>query len=230
MSSNGNKATIQVAIDGPAGAGKSSVAKEISKKLGILYLDTGAMYRAFAYHVYKSGFDKTADDALLLKLFETFELEFMEDKLYLNGVDITSDIRTPDIDKKVSEFAGNSLVRKNMVKLQQRIADSVSIVMEGRDICSVVLPNAKYKFYLDANVDERARRRYEQNLQKGVSADFETIKNDIIRRDKVDSGREADPLRIAEDALLLDSSDMSFDEVVAFILRKIGSDGIKTNV
>ncbi len=219
--------SIQVAIDGPAGAGKSSVAKEISKKLGILYLDTGAMYRAFAYHVYNSGYDKNASEDTLISLFDTFNLEFRDDKLFLNNEDITSAIRTPEMDIKVSEFASNGSVRRNMVKLQQKIADCVDIVMEGRDICNVVLPNAEYKFYLDANVNERAMRRYKQNLQKGNKADFEKIKKDIIRRDKVDSEREVDPLCVAKDAVMLDSSDMTFDEVVDFILQKIALDGNK---
>lgn len=212
------KEIIQIAIDGPAGAGKSSVAKILSNKLGIVYLNTGAMYRAFAYHAIKNNFDSDLSDEEVCELFENFDLVYEKENIILNGKDISSQIRTPEIDKRVSGFASNPLIRKKCVQLQQKLAQNCSIVMEGRDICKVVLPNANYKFYLDASVDERANRRYSQNLANGINEDLEDIKTDIQRRDKIDSERKADPLCIAEDAIVIDSTNLNQDEVADYII------------
>ncbi len=215
---------IQIAIDGPAGAGKSTIAKLVAEKLNILYLDTGAMYRAITFYAVQNGVEGTDNEALA-KLFENFDLEFTDEKLFLNGTDITKEIRTPEIDKAISVFAANPFVREKLVKLQREIGSQRSIVMEGRDIGTVVLKDTPYKFYLDANVDVRANRRYEQNMQKGVSFDKEAIKSDIIRRDKVDSGRAADPLTIAEGSTVIDTSYMSSEEVLNTILNKVNIEG-----
>lgn len=212
------KDVIQIAIDGPAGAGKSSVAKILSNKLDIVYLNTGAMYRAFAFHAINKKYDSNLSDEDVLELFNDFNLVYEGEKIILNGEDITLLIRTPEIDKNVSGFASNPLIRKKCVELQQKIAEGCSIVMEGRDICNVVLPDAKYKFYLDASVEERAKRRYLQNLGNGIDEDLESIKKDIERRDKIDSERETDPLTIAEDAMVIDSTNLNLDEVADYII------------
>ncbi|NLW69620.1 MAG: (d)CMP kinase [Eubacteriaceae bacterium] len=217
-----NNEIIRIAIDGPAGAGKSSVARAVAERLGILYLDTGAMYRAFAYYVLNRGQLSDINDADKLSgLFEGFGLSFEEGKIFLNGEDITEQIRTPRIDKEVSVFASNAMIRREMVRLQQRIARNRSIIMEGRDICTVVLKDTAYKFYLDASVEERARRRHEQNLQKGIDSDMEKIKADIIRRDEADQSRKADPLRIDKDAYVVDSTHMTQEEVIETIIAKV---------
>lgn len=212
---------IQIAIDGPAGAGKSTVAKLLAEKLDILYLDTGAMYRAFTFFCRSQGIGHDLSDEKVLELFGRFGLEMLPGKVVLNGEDITSAIRTKDIDLNVSGFAANALIRKKMVELQQAIAGRNSIVMEGRDICDVVLPDAEFKYYLDASVEERAKRRCLQNEQKGVHEEMEAVMADIIRRDTIDSTREADPLSISADAVVLDTSGMSVDEVIDTIIARV---------
>ena len=214
---------IQIAIDGPSGAGKSTLAKYLAGKLGILYLDTGAMYRSFAYHAEQNGVSGS-DDAAIVKLFDSFHLDFDKSKVLLNGKDITAQIRTPHMDKKVSEYAVNPLIRKHLVEMQRNIWSKQSIVMEGRDIGSVVLKDAPYKFYIDANLDERAKRRYLQNLEKNPDADYEYIKNDIIRRDKVDSQRTDSPLCVPLGAHVIDTSNISVDEVAEIIIGLIKSE------
>lgn len=211
---------IRIAIDGPAGAGKSSVARAIAEKLGILYLDTGAMYRAFAYYAENLAEAGEIDEEKAEELFRDFDLKFADGKVFLGDEDITQVIRTPRIDKAVSPYASNPFVRKQMVSLQRSIGQDTDIVMEGRDICTVVLKDSPYKFYLDASVEERARRRFLQNEQKGISEDMEAIKADIIRRDEADMNRQADPLRKAEDAIVVDSTDMSQEQVVDEIINK----------
>lgn len=210
--------TLQIAIDGPAGAGKSTIAKLLAKKLNIVYLDTGAMYRALTLHAREMGVD-AADDAKLEKLLSDFDLKFVGDSLLLGGADISSAIRTPEIDSSVSAYAANPFIRAELVKLQRAIAADIDVVMEGRDIGTVVLADTPYKFYLDASPEERARRRMEQNSLRGIPSDFEAIKADIIRRDYSDMHRAADPLTIAPDAIRIDSSDMSIDQVVDYIIK-----------
>ncbi len=217
-----DNAIIQIAIDGPAGSGKSTVAKKTAERLGILYLDTGAMYRAIALYASRNsvrGDDNKALDAL----FDSFNLEFNASRLLLNGSDITEEIRTKEIDYKVSEFAVNPFVRKKLVALQQKIGEKQSIIMEGRDICSVVLKNAPYKFYFDAPCSVRAKRRYLQNLEKGIPADYDAIYEDILRRDKIDSSREADPLAVAADAEVIDTEKYTIDEMVELIVSRVKS-------
>ncbi len=211
------KRIIQIAIDGPSGAGKSTLAKYLAKTLCITYLDTGAMYRSFAFYAWRHHVSGT-DDASIKKLFETFDLRLEDGKVILNGEDVTLKIRTPEMDIKVSEFAGNPIVRKELVALQRSIGAKQSIVMEGRDIGSVVLPDTPFKFYVDASLEERAKRRYLQNIEKNLSADIEYIKQDIIRRDKIDSSRDASPLCIPEGAYVIDTSDMDIEAVAQKII------------
>ncbi len=211
---------IHIAIDGPAGAGKSTVAKIISERLGLIYLDTGAMYRSVAYAAKMNGVECSDNDALG-KIFENFNLHFEDGgkKVFLNGEDISKEIRTPEIDVLVGGAAVNPFVRKHLVSMQREIAKGVGVVMEGRDIGTVVLKDTPYKFYLDATVEERARRRFVQNNERGIKSDLEAIKADIIRRDHLDSTREADPLTKADDAIYIDSSDMTIDEAAETIIN-----------
>ncbi|MBO4360134.1 MAG: (d)CMP kinase [Eubacteriaceae bacterium] len=218
--------SIQIAIDGPAGAGKSTVAKQLSERLGILYLDTGAMYRAFAFFCLKNGLGTSPADEQILDAFEHFDLVFEGKTILLNGEDITSVIRTPEIDRAVSPISANPLIREKMVEKQKAVASGRDIVMEGRDICDVVMPDAPYKFYLDASVEERARRRWQQNTDKGIESSLEDIKQDIVRRDEYDSTREATPLAVSRDAVLVDTTGMSLEEVIGLIISKVGEGSI----
>lgn len=208
---------IQIAIDGPSGAGKSTLARYLAEKLNITYLDTGAMYRSFAYYARKNHVGGT-DDKNIAELFNTFDLSFKSGRVILHGEDITHKIRTPEMDIAVSEFAVNPVVREKLVAMQREIGAKQSIVMEGRDIGSVVLKNTPYKFYIDANLEERAKRRYLQNHQTTMNVDIEYIKQDIIRRDKVDSSRDASPLCIPEGAYIIDTSDLAIEVVAQKII------------
>ncbi len=214
-----------VAIDGPAGAGKSSVAKKVAKDMGLLYVDTGAMYRAVAYAAINSGvvIEKNQDKVEEIANSIQIELDYKDGILsvYLDNEDISDKIRTPQISKGASTVATMAGVRKRLVQMQRDMAKKANIIMDGRDICSVVLPNADIKLFLTASVDERANRRYKELIEKGESCELEQIKADIAARDKNDSEREISPLKQAEDAELLDTSDMTFDEVVEKIKKLI---------
>ena len=209
---------ISVAIDGPAGAGKSSVAKVVAKETGFVYVDTGAMYRAAAYAAIKNGIDIENNQSEVEKLVGNIEIALTYNngvlQVYLDGEDISNKIRTPQISKGASDVATMGGVRKKLVLMQQEMAKKADIIMDGRDICSTVLPNATIKIFLTASVDTRAKRRYDELLQKGEQCNLEQIKLDIIARDKNDSEREISPLRKTDDSLLIDTSDMTFDEVV----------------
>ncbi|MFA0815657.1 MAG: (d)CMP kinase [Anaerofustis sp.] len=211
---------IQIAIDGPAGAGKSTVAKKIAEKLNILYLDTGAMYRSVTYCGIKNHV-RGNDDKALKTLFENMTIDFAEGKLLLNGKDISAEIRTPEVETQVSEFAANPLVREKLVEMQRKIAAGRSVVMEGRDIGTVVLKDTPHKFFLNATVEIRANRRLRQNQR---SANLQTIKQEIERRDRIDSSREKDPLSIAPGSTVIDTSELTLDEVVALILKSVSEE------
>ena len=212
---------IQIAIDGPAGAGKSTIARILSEKLGFLLLDTGAMYRAFCFFAKQNNIPANADNEVFSELFTKFDLVFEEDRIFLLNEDITSNIRTPEIDIEVGAIASNSFIRNLMVGLQKEIAGQKSVVMEGRDIGSVVLKDTPYKFYLDADVSVRADRRQKQNQERGIPSKTEDIEADIVRRDNVDSTREASPLIIADGSIYIDTSDKTQDEVVELIIQNI---------
>jgi cytidylate kinase len=211
---------IQIAIDGPAGAGKSTVAKKIAEKLNILYLDTGAMYRSVTYCGIKNHV-RGNDDKALKTLFENMTIDFAEGKLLLNGKDISAEIRTPEVETQVSEFAANPLVREKLVEMQRKIAAGRSVVMEGRDIGTVVLKDTPHKFFLNATVEIRANRRLRQNQR---SANLQTVKQEIERRDRIDSSREKDPLSIAPGSTVIDTSELTLDEVVALILKSVSEE------
>ena len=202
-----------IAVDGPAGAGKSTVSKIVAARLGYTYIDTGAMYRAVALKVLQSG--KSVEDV-------TRDIEIKLDdaaRVFLDGVEVTKEIRTPEVSRGASDVAKLGFVRKKLTELQRAMAHQGKVIMDGRDIGTQVLPNADLKIFLTATVEERARRRFEELKLKGIAADFEQVRKEIILRDKQDSTREIAPLAQAEDAVLLDSTSLTIDEVVVEILR-----------
>ncbi len=208
---------MNIAIDGPAGAGKSTIAKKIAKKLGYIYVDTGAMYRAMALYFIRLGVDKNDSDAISKKCADadiSIEYRGGEQVVLLNGEDVTGMLRTEEVGNMASATSVNGDVRKKLVQLQQKLAASTDVVMDGRDIGTVVLPGAEVKVYLTASSKVRAQRRYEELKAKGEDPDIEKIEADIIERDHRDMTREISPLRQAEDATLIDSSYMTIDEVV----------------
>ncbi|EDS73078.1 (d)CMP kinase [Anaerofustis stercorihominis] len=211
---------INIAIDGPAGSGKSTVAKIIAKKLNITYLDTGSMYRAFTYYALNNDI-KSNDKEGINDLLNSIDLVLDKENVFVNDKDVTKEIRFENIDKNVSDYAAIKEVREKMVNIQREISKGKSVIMDGRDIGSVVLPNAKFKFYLDASSEERAKRRYLQNIERGKEIPYEDILRDIELRDELDKTREVDPLVICEDAVVVDTSDMNIDDVVEFIINKV---------
>jgi CMP/dCMP kinase len=216
------KKLLSIAIDGPAGAGKSTVAKQVAERLSFIYIDTGAMYRALTYKALSLGTDLN-DGIALESVLQTTQIELVKTKagqaVYLDGKDVSEAIRSAEVTNNVSFVARQKEVRIEMVKRQQQLAESGGVVMDGRDIGTHVMPNAELKIFLIASVDERARRRYEENLAKGFPADLELLKSEISLRDKRDSEREAAPLRKAEDAIELDTTSMTIEEVVSSILN-----------
>ena len=218
-------ARINIAIDGPAGAGKSTIAKSISKLLGIIYLDTGAMYRAVALKAINSGID-TKDEEKLSSLVENIDIKIEykgnEQRVILEGKDVTELIRTPEVSIGASDVSAIPKVRLKMVELQREIAANNDVVMDGRDIGTFVLPDAKYKFFLTASIEERARRRYEELIARGMKdAKLKDVMKDISYRDKNDSTRAFAPLVKAEDAIEIDTTYLSISEVVDRILSYI---------
>lgn len=210
--------TIQIAIDGPASSGKSTVAKIIAKDFGYTYLDTGAMYRAATYIALNNQVSPE-ESSRLLELLEQYPISFGraetgEQLVFVGDVDVTNPIRENEVTNAVSAFAAIPVIREKLVALQQEIAQQGGIVMDGRDIGTVVLPQAELKIFLVASVDERAERRYKENLSKGIETDLETLKEEIAARDYKDSHRETSPLKQADDAIYLDTTGLSILEVV----------------
>jgi cytidylate kinase len=212
---------LSIAIDGPAGAGKSTVAKKIAKKLNLEYIDTGAMYRAFTLKVLENGLDPKNEDEVL-SLLESTNISFSNNHVYLDGKIVDEEIRNDYINKNVSYVSSYSKVRKKMVELQQEMAKNNNVIMDGRDIGTVVLPNATYKFFITAQPEERGKRRYKELIEKGeTDVVLSDIIDDINRRDKIDSSREESPLTIPDDAIVIDSTNLTVDEVVDLILELI---------
>ncbi|WP_147533805.1 (d)CMP kinase [Bacillus marasmi] len=212
---------ISIAIDGPAAAGKSTVAKIVAEKLSYIYIDTGAMYRALTLKSIKEQADLQNEDALLTILMDT-NINLLPGEsgqlVYLDDQDVTSDIRTSEVTNSVSIVAKHPLVRKEMVARQQQFATEGGVVMDGRDIGTHVLPHAEVKVFLLASVEERALRRHNENLSKGFPSDLNQLKDEIQLRDKLDSEREAAPLKKADDAFELDTTSLSIEQVVEEIL------------
>lgn len=211
---------FNIAIDGPAGAGKSTIAKTLARELGYVYVDTGAMYRAMAYFFLQQGIDKE-DEAAITEAVGgadvTIRYEDGTQQVLLNGENITGSLRTEQVGNMASATSIYPAVRVKLVALQQRLAETTDVIMDGRDIGTCVLPKAQVKIYLTASVQTRAKRRYTELIDKGEAADLEKIAADIKERDYRDMNREMSPLRQAKDAVLVDSSGMSIDEVVSVI-------------
>ncbi|MED3551227.1 (d)CMP kinase [Cytobacillus praedii] len=216
------KDKISIAIDGPAAAGKSTVAKIVAEKLSYIYIDTGAMYRALTY---KAIFNNSnlEDENELIKILNDTVIELQPGKdgqfIYLDGKDVTNEIRTSEVTNSVSIAAKHKLVREEMVRRQQSFSVNGGVVMDGRDIGTHVLPNAEVKAFLLASVEERAIRRHNENIQKGFSSDLEKLKEEISLRDKLDSEREVAPLKKAEDAVEIDTTSLSIEQVVEKIMN-----------
>ncbi len=206
---------VLIAIDGPAGSGKSTVAAAVAEKLGLPYLDTGAMYRTFTLKVLRSGIPLESED-LLAELAEETKIELSDGRVLLDGEDVTAEIRTPEVDASVSVVAAHAAVRKIMVRLQRRIAEAGAVV-EGRDIGTVVLPDARLKIFLVASPEERARRRHAEMSGREL-VDVDQVKKEIIERDALDSNRKVSPLVPADDAVVIDSTGRRVDDIVEQII------------
>lgn len=215
---------FQVAIDGPASAGKSTIAKILATKLNFVYVDTGAMYRTITLAAKKNGIAYNDEEKIkkLLSQTETrFEPGTPVQRVFLNDTDVTDEIRSAEVTNNVSVVASFADVRSNLVNRQREIANSNSVIMDGRDIGTTVLPEADIKIFLVASVDERAQRRYKENVAKGMTTDLETLKHEIEARDYKDSHRQISPLTQAKDAILVDTTGQSIDEVVSKIANII---------
>lgn len=210
-----------IAIDGPAGAGKSTIAKRVAKELGFIYVDTGAMYRSMALYFLRNGIkgneeDKVADACNEIEV--SIEYEEGEQQVILNGENVNAYIRTEEVSMMTSDTSKYSKVREKLLSLQRDLAKKKDVIMDGRDIGTCVLPDADLKVYLTASSTERARRRYQEQMERGIECDFDQIEKDIIARDEQDMNREISPLKQAEDAVLVDASDMTIEEVVAKVV------------
>lgn len=209
-----------ITIDGPAGAGKSSVAKDVARELGINYLDTGAIYRAIALLLAKSEVRPDNEEYLREALSE-IRVELQDGRVLVNGFDVSGEIRTPEVDELASVYSAVPAVREALLGLQQEQEKHGSIVAEGRDVGSVVFPDAQVKFFITASPEARARRRYLERISKGNPADYDEILSAITERDKNDSSRETAPLTIPEGAVYLDTSDMTEQEAAEFIINHV---------
>ena len=219
-----------VAIDGPAGAGKSSVAKAAAKELGFVYVDTGAIYRTIGYYIWKAGVDPRDGAAVAAELPKlNVELRYGDDglqRMYLNGEDVTDAIRLPEVSQYASQVSAHPAVRSYLLEMQRDLAQTRSVVMDGRDIGTVVLPNATVKIFLTATPEARAERRYKELLMKGEKHDYQNVLADVRARDYQDTHRAAAPLRQAEDAVLVDTSELNFDQSFE-ALKKVIQDRAK---
>lgn len=215
---------INIAIDGPAGAGKSTVAKAVAKDLGIIYLDTGAMYRATAYYALQQGISVT-DEQSVKTMLESMNMDIVYEngaqQIYVNGINTTPYLREHYMSKAASDISALPPVRYKMVELQREFAKTHDVVLDGRDIGTFVLPDANCKFYMTATAEERATRRYKELTEKGQAVDYDTLLQDIIQRDYNDSHREVAPLKQADDAEFVDTTDMGIDDVVAHIKQVV---------
>ena len=207
-----------IAVDGPAGAGKSTVSKIVAAKLGYTYIDTGAMYRAVGWKFLQSG--KSFDEKILQEIVEVIDIRLdTSAKVFVDNFDVTKEIRTPEVSKLASDVSKFGFVRKKLTDLQRKMAEVGKVIMDGRDIGTQVLPNADLKIFLTASLEERARRRFEELKLKNSNVELEKIQQEIFLRDKQDSEREIAPLKQADDAILLDTTNLSIEEVANKILE-----------
>lgn len=206
-----------IAIDGPAEVGKSTISKILAQKLNIEYIDTGAMYRAVTLKIIRMGIDLQDDEAIKDMLKYT-KIDFVKGRIYLDGEDVSEEIRTIKVSSKVSDVAAKPYVREKLVEIQRKMAMQKSVIMDGRDIGTNVLKDANVKIFLTASIEERAKRRYKEMIEKGINVTFEEICRDIENRDRIDSTRKTNPLRKAEDAVDIDTTSKTIDEVVEEII------------
>lgn len=211
---------ISVAIDGPAGAGKSTIAKLVAKEFNLMYINTGAMYRAVALVARENNIEDT-DIEGLCNLIDTLEMRFENDDLILNDINVQEQITMPEISAIVSKYASIQEVRSKLVKLQRDMSNKFDVIMDGRDIGTVVLKDSKFKFFLTATSEARAERRYKELKDRGLTVDYSNILEDIIKRDYIDSNREVDPLKKADDAIEIDTTGLSISEVTEKICLNI---------
>jgi len=214
---------ITIAIDGPAGSGKSTAAKKIAEKLGFVYVDTGAMYRAITFQALREGIADNTDEVINLAQRIALGLKFENGltRVFIDGEEVTEQIRSFEVNSKVSEISVIPQVRSELVKIQRKLGENGNIVAEGRDTTTVVFPNADIKIYLTASVDERARRRFKEFQEKAGSVTLEEVKENIEKRDRIDSSREVSPLRKAPDAIEIDNSHTAIEEELELLLKKI---------
>ena len=207
----------KIAIDGPAGAGKSTISKKVAATLGFVYIDTGAMYRAVGLKAVRCGID-TNDEEAVISILPTLDIDIrhegVEQHIYLDGENVSDKIRTPEISMAASNVSRIPQVRLAMVDMQRALAGKRDVVMDGRDIASYVLPDAEIKIFLTASADARAKRRYDELVAKGEKVEYEDVKNEMILRDKNDSTREFAPLKIADDAQVIDTSSLTLEESI----------------
>lgn len=211
---------IRVAIDGPSGAGKSTIAKAVGKKLGLDYIDTGAMYRAVGYKTLTNGVDPD-DAAAMQQMLDRTEIDFSKGDIILDGEIVNDKIRTNEMSMMASRVSAIPAVREKLVELQRKMGQTKSIIMDGRDIGTNVLTDAEFKFFMTASAEERADRRYKELIEKGQEISYETVLEDIKKRDHNDMTRALNPLRKADDAIELDTTGMSIEEVTDFIYKEV---------
>lgn len=217
--------TFKIAIDGPAGAGKSSIAKLVARELGIVYVDTGAMYRAIGLAAIRRGVDPDKDIQGVEDMLTEINVEIAHTEatqaVYLNGEDVSVDIRLPEVSLAASDVSRIPSVRAKLLELQRGLAEKTDVIMDGRDIGTVVLPNAELKIFLTASVEERAMRRFRELTEKGIQCDFDDVRRDMEYRDKNDSEREIAPLKPAEDSVYVDTTGKNLDESVKIVMNII---------
>ena len=213
--------SLIIGIDGPAGSGKGTITKKVAEKLNLVYIDTGAMYRSVALEAIRENI--VDDSEKITKMSKNITISFDENgNTYLNGENVSNEIRSKEVTSIVSQISSIVPVREEMVKGQRKLAEGLNVIMEGRDITTVVFPNADFKFYLDASVEERTNRRVKQNEEKGIFSDYEEIKKSIEDRDYNDMHKEVGALKRTNEQIYIDSTNMSIDEVVDFIIKRVG--------
>jgi len=213
-----------IAIDGPSGAGKSTIARMLAERLGFVYLDTGALYRDVALFFLMKGVRPDDDDSVLLDVLNTAEIQFDNGRVTLNGRDVSPDIRTPEVGHYSSVFSARKVVRDFLLEVQRKASLGNDLVAEGRDTTTVIFPGARKKFYMDASVAERAKRRFRQLRDMGIDATEERAERDVMDRDERDQGRDIAPLTKAKDAIIIDTTDRSIEQILENIIEVIRSD------